>query len=134
MPSYLTYVACPLVDKLKTTLRISCPAAGQLEVVDKTAFGRNSTAVMTDGREEEKTTRNGRKTFMLSAVTTADSSTLMCRLTSRGDGWQTRQERHVSPEGGLVERHVLVRPEKPDVVITRHFVRGSEEDLRPQKE
>lgn len=134
MPNALQYVACPLVDTLKTTLRISCPDPGVLEIVDKTAFGRNATVVATDGTEVEKLTRNGRKTYMLSATTaTATESTLTCRLTSRGPGWYTRQERSLSPDGqSLVERNVLVRPGSDDVVVTRHFVRANDEDLRPK--
>ena len=65
MPKALTYVACPLVDNMKTTLRISCPQPGSVELVDKTKLGRNVTSVTTDGTEVEKLTRNGRKTFML---------------------------------------------------------------------
>ena len=133
MPKTLQYVACPLVDSLKTTLRISCPEPGQLEIVDKTAFGRNATVVPTDGTEVEKITRNGRKTFMLSATASVHESTLTCRLTSRGPGWYTRQERSLSPDGqSLIERHVLVRPGSDDVVITRHFTKGTDEDLRPK--
>ena len=35
-------------------------------IVDKTILGRNSTSVVLGGEEVERTTRNGRKKFMLS--------------------------------------------------------------------
>jgi hypothetical protein len=163
MPAALQYVACPIADNTTVTLRISCPEPGSLEIVDKTAFGRNATRVPTDGSETEKFTKAyvlasnplglghgsprglrssltcGRRKvpYMLSATTSPDRAVLHCRLVSRGPGWHTRQERYLSDESDangapmLVERHVLVRPEQPDVVITRHFTRTGDEDLRP---
>lgn len=133
MPSALQYVACPIADNTTTVLRIACPEDGVVEIVDKTAFGRNSTRVRTDGSESERLTRGRKKPFMLSGEATEDKSVLHCRLVSRGPGWHTRQERFLSDDGqSLVERHVLVRPEQEDVVVTRHFVRAvGSEDLRP---
>ena len=138
MPKLLQHMACPIADRTTTTLRISCPEPGVVEIVDKTAFGRNPTRVATDGSEREQLTRGRKKPFLLSAEATAGRSVLHCRLSSRGPGWHTRQERFLSTdqfdETGsplLVERHVLVRPSEPDVVVTRHFRRGNDEDLRP---
>lgn len=136
LPKSLLWAACPIADRMQTTLRISCPQPGHVEIVDKTAFGRNSTLAATDGTEVEHLTRGRKKPFMLSA--TADGPAgkerlvLQCRLVSRGDGWYTRQERALCDDGNsLLERHVLVRPGLDDVVIDRHFSRGSDEDLRP---
>jgi len=134
MPSALQYIACPIADNTSTVLRISCPDPGIVEIVDKTALGRNSTRVSSDGVETERLTRGRKKPFMLSGEATEDKSVLHCRLVSRGPGWHTRQERFLSDDGErLVERHVLVRPEQEDVVVTRQFVRapGNDEDLRP---
>ena len=142
MPKALQYVACPIADRTSTVLRISCPEDGILEIVDKTAFGRNATRVQTDGSESERLTRGRKKPFMLSATATKERAVLDCRLVSRGAGWHTRQERYLSPadvdaNGAplLVERHVLVRPDAEDVVVTRHFRRCTDErgdeDLRP---
>ena len=132
LPKSLLWAACPLVDSMQTTLRISCPAEGSLEIVDKTrVFGRNVTTVDTTGLEQEKKTRGGRKTFMLSAATTEGSATLNCRLVSRGVGWHTRQDRRLSAEGHLIETHTLVRPTADDVVVERLFRRRPEEDLKP---
>ena len=138
MPKSLQYIACPAADLTSVTLRISCPEENTVEIVDKTVFGRNATRVPLDGSESERSTRGRKKPFMLSGTASEASATLQCRLTSRGPGWFTRQERFLSPDlvdssGAplLVERHVLVRPEAEDVVITRHFRKSTEEDLRP---
>ena len=138
MPQLLTHVACPIADNTKTTLRISCPDTSTIEIVDKTAFGRNATRVPLDGSETERLTRGRKKPFMLSATGDESKSVLHCRLVSRGPGYSTRQERFLSPTAVdaqgtpmLVERHVLVRPDLDDVVVTRHFTRVSDEDLRP---
>ena len=132
LPKSLLWAACPVVDGMKTTLRISCPAPGELEIVDKTPLGRNATRVATDGTEDEHFTRGRKKPFMLSASVKEDSSTLTCRLISRGSGWFTHQERFLDATGDrLIERHVLQRPGHPDVEVKREFVRGSDEDLRP---
>ena len=121
---------------MQTTLRISCPAENQLEIVDKTPFGRNATRVSLDGVEVEKKTRGRRKEYMLSGSVTDEppagpTAILSCRLVSRGEGWYTRQERHLGEDDKtLIERHVLTRPNQPDVVVRRVFRRTSEE-LRP---
>lgn len=132
LPKSLLWAACPVVDNLHTTLRISCPAPGELEVVDKTKlFGRNSTRVRTDGSETEVMTKARKKPFMLSAETDDQSATLICRLISRGPGFFTRQERFLSSEDTLVERHRLKRPGQEDLVVERTFTRDTSkhEDL-----
>jgi hypothetical protein len=133
LPPALLWAACPIADRVHTTLKISCPEAGRVEIVDKTVFGRNVTSVRTDGSEEEHFSRTKRKPFMLSATAADDASvTLNCRLVSRGPGWHTRQERELGENGRtLVERHVLVRPGHEDVVVERMFNRVPGEDLRP---
>ena len=140
MPKAMQFAACPIADNTTTTLRISCPEAGVVEIVDKTAFGRNATRVPSDGSESERFSRARKKPFMISATAAEDRSVLQCRLVSRGPGFYTRQERflskdHFDADGRplLVERHVLVRPELEDVVVTRHFRRCNDEDLRPQE-
>ena len=113
LPQSLLWVACPVADATHTTLRISCPTSGEIEIVDKTVFGRNSTRVALDGSETERLTRGRGKKFMLSGgpSSNGDGFDLDCRLVSRGDGWHTRQERSVDSTGQvLTERHVLVRP------------------------
>ena len=139
LPPAITWAACPIVDNVPVTLRISCPEAGRLEVVDKTKlFGRNVTSVPTDGTEIECASKAKKKPFMLSAQTTSQSAVLTCRLISRGPNWYTRQERLLSSEKDasgqpmLIERHVLVRPDREDVVVERLFARSSvsDEDLR----
>lgn len=132
MPRSLLLVACPFVDRTHTTLRISCPTQGEVEVVDKTVFGRNTTRVSTDGKEIEQRTKGRGKPYMLSATVESEaSSTLHCRLTSRGPGWYTRQVRFVSAEGNLVERNVLEQPGVADVVCERVFTRANDENLQP---
>ena len=144
----LQYIACPVADATHTTLRISCPEAGKLEIVDKTFLGRNSTLVPLDGSETPKKTKGRGKTFMLSGRVeerhdqTADGavSIVNCRLIERGDGWSTRMERFLEPRSAgahesagaqkptLVERHVLTRPDKEDVVVHRYFTQQEEGD------
>ena len=141
LPKALLYAACPIVDRIQTTVRISCgPDVGQIEIVDKSKlFGRNATRAALDGTEQEVLTRGRKKPFMLSADASewdGRGVTLTCRLISRGDGWMTRQERFLSESETdaagrplLVERHVLVAPGREDVQVVRMFERGSDEDL-----
>ena len=140
LPRALLWAACPAADHMQTTLRISCPAADQLEIVDKTPFGRNATRVSLDGVEVEKKTRARGKQYMLSGSVTDASpqggqgptTVLSCRLVSRGEGWYTRQERHLGEDDKtLVERHVLTRPNEPDVVVRRVFRKTNEVVLPP---
>ena len=68
MPSALQRIACPIADATTSTLRISCPDNGSIEIVDKTSFGRNATLVALDGTEAEKKTRGRGKVYMLSGL------------------------------------------------------------------
>ena len=119
-------VVCPLIDAIRTTLTISCDADGLgVTIVDKTTFSSaNETHVRFDGEEMERTTRGGRKKFMLSGGCEAAAATVTCRLFQRGDGWLTKQVREVMPDGNtLRERNILQRPDSPDVVVDRFFTR-----------
>jgi hypothetical protein len=94
------------------------------------------TDVTTDGEETEKATKTGRKRYMLSGAVDvasgAATAVVRCRLFQRGDGWETRQERSLcaaaagdasGAPGRLLERNVLVRPGKEDVVVNRYFTK-----------
>ena len=135
MPAYLSRIAGPVVDRLSVTLRIACLSPQELEIVDKTAFGRNATRVTLDGVVTKKSTRNGRKNFMLSGSTTHEgqASVIRCRLHERGEGWETRQQRFLEPGNPsvLVEQNVLQRPGKDDVVVVRYFNK-TDEDVQAQ--
>ena len=129
LPKAILWAACPVVDNLQATLKISCPANNQLEIVDKTRlFGRNVTLTTRDGAEVEMLSKGRKKPFFLSACTQHESAVQTCRLSSRGPGHYTRIERFLSDterDGTgrpmLVERHVLTRPGIEDVVVERHF-------------
>ena len=60
-------LACPIVDAVRTELAIACDDDGRgVTIVDKTTLSSaNETRVRFDGGEVEKTTRGGRKKFML---------------------------------------------------------------------
>ena len=140
LPSWAQSIACPAADMVKNTLRITCPEPGTVEIVDKTMFGRNSTRVTLDGAEREEKSKGRGKVFMLSGSHCAEGTgaTLHCRLVSRGDGWHTRSERFLSQDPAdagqvLVERHVLVRPEQPEMALHRYYVKRQGEDLRPDQ-
>ena len=129
-------IACAVADRQRVTLRICVPRKNTLEVVDKTAIGgRNVTTVELGGDEVETRTRGGRKTYMLSGFASRDSasgaemSTIRCRMRSRGDGWATVQERFVDPAEPqtLVERNILERPGKANVVVMRYFTKTQED-------
>jgi hypothetical protein len=132
------WFATKLVDLLHTSLRIATLEEGRrLLIVDTTLFGENQTLVALDGSEVEKTTRGGRKKFMLSGWASRDESgagcaVIACRLFQRGDGWSTRMERFVQADGRLVERNILARPLEPDVVVTRVFRRTAQELLKSE--
>jgi len=120
-------VVCPLIDAIRTTLTIACDDDGRgVTILDKTTFSSaNATHVRFDGSEVERTTRGGRKKFMLSGgCEGANAATVTCRLFQRGDGWATKQVREVMPDGDtLRERNILQRPDAPDVVVDRFFKR-----------
>eukprot|EP01062_Namystynia_karyoxenos_P070105 TRINITY_DN65499_c0_g1_i1.p3 TRINITY_DN65499_c0_g1~~TRINITY_DN65499_c0_g1_i1.p3 ORF type:complete len:172 (+),score=55.31 TRINITY_DN65499_c0_g1_i1:85-600(+) len=115
--------AAPFVDWLGVTVQVSCDSPTRLRVEDHTLFGRNVTAVELGGAEVEATAKGGRKRYMMSGVGNGPSAaTIQCRLFMRGEGWYTRQEREVLPDGEwLLERNVLVRPGEEDVVVDRYF-------------
>ncbi|CAL50306.1 Calycin-like [Ostreococcus tauri] len=119
-------IVCPLIDAVKTDVFITCDDdGGGMTVIDRTnVSGANVTAVRFDGTERERTTRGGRKSFMLSgdARASAGSATVRCRLHRRGDGWETLQVREIV-DGKLRERNVLKRPGMEDVVVDRYFKR-----------
>ena len=134
VPQTITLTVAKGMDAGLAVLAGFAPAllVSEIEVVDKTKmFGRNSTRVCTDGSETEVMTKARKKPFMLSAETDDHSATLICRLISRGPGFFTRQERFLSAEDTLVERHRLKRPGQEDVVVERIFTRdiSKHEDL-----
>lgn len=135
MPAYLSRIAGPVADQLSVTLRIACLSPDQLEIVDKTALGRNATTVTLDGSEHERATRNGRKRFMLSGdmADGGQTSVIRCRLFQRGEGWETRMERSLSAGDPrvLVEKNILERPGQEPVVVTRYFSK-TDEDVQAQ--
>jgi len=115
-------------DGGKASSVIACDDDGRgVTIVDKTTLSSaNETRVRFDGGEVEKTTRGGRKKFMLSGdARGAEGEELVvtCRLFQRGDGWKTEQIRKLMDDGTLRERNVLVRPNEPDVVVDRFFRR-----------
>ena len=92
------------------------------------------TEVTLDGVETEKSTKTGRKRYMLSgsvendhleAEVASKTAVVTCRLFHRGPGLETRQERAlVNQHDGIVrlsERNVLQRPGEEDVVVDRFF-------------
>ena len=134
--------ACPAIGLLErsTELKISCPESASggsdsIVVEDTTALSkRNVTEVTLDGVEVEKSTKTGRKRYMLSgsvendhleAEVASKTAVVTCRLFQRGPGWETRQERAlVNQHDGIVrlrERNVLQRPGEEDVVVDRFF-------------
>lgn len=121
-------VACPLVDAIRTELRIACDEDGKgMTITDKTTFSSaNATSVRFGEDAVEKTTRGGRKKFRLSGdvVDGGRTSLITCELFQRGPGWYTEQRRFIDEKTGkLVERNVLKRPGEPDVVVDRYFVK-----------
>ena len=134
----------PIVDALHTALHITSSdddpggdGPGQVCIVDFTLFGANTTSVPLDGSEARKATRGGRKQFMLSGCVTPAAAgeeeppvlVITCRLFQRGEGWATRMERSLLPDGRLLELNVLTRPDEEDVVVRRYFRRGTDAEL-----
>lgn len=113
--------AVRLVDAIKTDLSISCDG-NVLVVVDKTLFGKNTTEVTLGAEEVERSTRTGRKKFMLSGFEDAEGwLTVQCRLFQRGPGWLSQQSWKVREDGVLEEQMLLKRPGEEDVVVRRLF-------------
>lgn len=135
-PYPISRIACAVADAQRVTLRVCKPREDTLQIVDKTKIGgRYQTEVVLGGDEVETKTRGGRKTYMLSGFasrdkeTGAEMSTIRCRMTSRGEGWATVQERFVLPNdpNTLVERNILERPGEERVVVVRHFNKTDED-------
>ena len=85
---------CGIVDRLTTTLTISCTDEHTLKVVDKTPLTKENvteTGLRGIGKEETRCkTKGGRKEYMLSGDVKMDGTNqFACRLISRGDGWWT---------------------------------------------
>ena len=122
---------CGIVDRLTTTLTISCTDEHTLRVVDKTPLTKENvteTGLGGIGKEETRCkTKGGRKEYMLSGDVKMDGTNqFACRLISRGDGWWTISERSLTDESGkyLRERNILRAPGKKDVVVDRYFERS----------
>jgi len=121
---------CGIVDRLTTTLTISCTDEYTLRVVDKTPLTKENvteTGLRGIGKEETRCkTKGGRKEYMLSGDVKMDGTNqFACRLISRGPGWWTISERSLADESGkyLRERNILRAPGKKDVVVDRYFER-----------
>ena len=122
---------CGIVDRLTTTLTISCTDEYTLRVVDKTPLTKENvteTGLRGIGKEETRCkTKGGRKEYMLSGDVKMDGTNqFACRLISRGPGWWTISERSLADESGkyLRERNILRAPGKKDVVVDRYFERS----------
>lgn len=122
---------CGIVDRLTTTLTISCVDEHTLRVVDKTPLTKENvteTGLRGIGKEETRCkTKGGRKEYMLSGDVKMDGTNqFACRLISRGNGWWTISERSLVDESGkyLRERNILRAPGKKDVVVDRYFERS----------
>ena len=122
---------CGIVDKLQTTLTISCENDGKnLRVIDKTLITKeNVTESSLEGfgkSEKRCKTKGGRKEYMLSGNVKMDGTNqFVCRLITRGDGWWTISERCLVEDGKyLRERNILKAPGKKDVVVDRYFERA----------
>merc|ERR1712223_25800 len=114
---------------IKNDLSIQLDEDNQLEVTDKTLLGSNVTKVQLGGEEVEKSTRTGRKKFMLSAFESEtdgnDRITVQCRLFQRGPGWYTQQSWIVDSDDILREQMVLKRDQDSDIVVNRAYKRLS---------
>ena len=114
---------------IKNDLSIQLDEGNQLEVTDKTLLGSNVTKVQLGGEELEKSTRTGRKKFMLSAFESEtdgnDRITVQCRLFQRGPGWYTQQSWIVDSDDILREQMVLKRDKDCDIVVNRAYKRLS---------
>ena len=114
------------VDSIKTELTIKCNGE-ELSAVDQTLFGKNVTNLVLGGPEVERSSRNGRKKFMLSGFSNDEGVlTVQCRLFERGEGWYTQQVWSVQSDGLLQENFILRRPDNEDIVVKRIFHRIGE--------
>lgn len=113
---------------IKNDLSIQIIDDNMLEVTDKTLLGSNVTKVGLGDEELEKTSRTGRKKFMLSAFESYDMDgwnriTVQCRLFQRGPGWYTQQSWIVDNDDVLREQMVLKRADDCDIVVNRAYKR-----------
>ena len=128
VPSFMVW----FLDAVSADLEIKFVEKNAFEVNDHTIFGTNSTRVVLGADEVEKSTRTGRKKFMLSGVKdTNEAVTLQCRLTSRGDGWYTRQSFYLLDDSGdfLCERFELETPDSEDNISVTRVFRRLDEDI-----
>lgn len=114
--------AVVMVDLLSTDLSIQV-AGSTLKVTDTTAFGANKTEVELGAPEVEKSTKTGRKKFMMSGFEDGAGLAVQCRLFQRGEGWYTKQTWEVDEEGFLKESMQLQRPLEDDVTVVRTYRR-----------
>ena len=114
---------------IKNDLSIKINEDDILEVTDKTLLGSNVTKVGLGAEEVERSTRTGRKKFMLSAFESvtegSDRITVQCRLFQRGPGWYTQQSWIVDRDDILREQMVLKRDKDCDIVVKRSYKRLS---------
>jgi len=114
---------------IKNDLSIKIDEDNLLEVTDKTLLGPNVTKVQLGAKEVERSTRTGRKKFMLSAFESktegSDRITVQCRLFQRGPGWYTQQSWIVDRDDILREQMVLKRDKDCDIVVKRSYKRLS---------
>lgn len=116
-------IAAKVVDFVKPDLDISI-TQGALRVKDTTIFGENVTEVLLGAAEVERSTRTGRKRFLLSGFEDDGRLVVQCRLFQRGDGWLSQQSWKILPETGTLEEQlILKRPDEKDVVVKRIFHR-----------
>lgn len=115
------------MDLLNTDLEISVTDhdddQATLYVCDKTIFGSNQTSVVLGAEEVERSSRNGRKQFMMSGFEDGPWLAVQCRLFQRGEGWYTRQSWKVDENGLLCEKMTLQRPDEDDVTVYRVYKR-----------
>ena len=119
---------------IRNDLTIQLNEDNILEVTDKTLLGSNVTKVGLGAEEVERSTRTGRKKFMLSAFEAEDDDgsdriTVQCRLFERGPGWYTQQSWIVDKEDVLREQMVLKRAEDSDIIVRRAYKRLSGPEL-----
>lgn len=131
-PSFATFFVDAIL--IRNDLLIKLTDDNILEVTDKTLLGSNVTKVELGAEEVERSTRTGRKKFMLSAFesefdgTTFDRITVQCRLFQRGSGWYTQQSWIVDKDDILREQMVLKRGDDCDIVVSRAYKRLSGAD------
>ena len=147
VPSFAVF----FLDAVKTDLNIDLVAdeAGSttLHVTDTTIFGQTHTSVLIGGPEVERSSKTGRKKFMVSgfevppgkngARSGAPALTIQCRLFERGDGWYTQQRWSVFSDnrgqdgtfeglcGCLLEEMRLLRPNSEPITVVRVYRRKS---------